>query len=210
MAETEGIADRHHPVADPDLAGIAERGMGKRLFCLHLEEGEVRLRVRAYEARGELALVVEGDGDLPGAGHDMMVGDDMAVRRDDEAGAHARHRLPVAPFFGPGRAVAEEAPHEFLRARRHLRPDALLDPDVHHGGRHPLDGLGEARQRNGCGAGRAGGLERSHMPGPAGRKRAPEQDRGDRAPGGPAHEQSGLHEEFPSADGAARAAFGRR
>ena len=210
MAEAEGVAHRHHPVAHPHLFGVGKRDMGKRLLRLHLEECQVRLRVRADEARGQLALVVEDDGDLLRTRHDMVVGDDMAVRRDDEAGADPRYRLPVAPFFGPGRAVAEETAHELLRAGRHVRLDALLDADVHHGRRYSLDGPGQARQRGGGGIGRPGGLERAHMERAARRKRPAEQDRGDRAPGRPANEQSGLHEVFPSADGAAQAAFGRR
>ena len=187
VAEAEGVADRDDPVADPDPVGIAECDMRQRLVRIHLEERQVRFRVGADDARRQPALVVEGDGDVLRPVHDMMVGDDMAVFRDDEAGADPGRRPPVAPLVGPRRAVAEEAPHELLRTRRHFRLDGLFDTDVHHGWRHPLDGSGQARQHSRGGGGRIGGLERAHMERAAGRERAAEQDRGDGAPGRPAN-----------------------
>ena len=170
----------------------------RQLFLrLHLQERQVGFRVGADEAGRQFALVVESDGDLLCARHDMVVGDDMAVSRDDEAGPDTRCRLPVAPFLGQGRAVAEEAAHELLRAGRHGRLGALLHADVHHGGRHPLDGPGEARQRGGRGIGRPGVLEAPTWVGAAGRKRAASRIAASAA--GPAgEEQSGLHEVFPS------------
>ena len=57
--------------------------------AFHLEEGEVGRGVGAHEARGELALVGEAHADARRRRHQVVVGEDVAGRVDDEARAFA-------------------------------------------------------------------------------------------------------------------------
>ena len=89
MVKAEGIADGHEPFAHLERIGIAELEEGQFLLGVHLEQGEVGLLVGAdelgHERRGLAVALVEGDVDHVGIGHHMIVGDDIAVSRDDEA-----------------------------------------------------------------------------------------------------------------------------
>src|SRR5690606_12430809 len=89
-AEPERIADRDHPVADARLGRVAELQERQRLLRLHLEQGDVGFRVTSDERRGQRRLVMEADEDLVGVLDDMVVGDDVAVRVDHEAGTERR------------------------------------------------------------------------------------------------------------------------
>ena len=86
-AEAERIADRHHPVADAHLVGIAELHRHQRLRRLELQHREVGLLVDADQLGLDLGAVVEDDLDLVGIRDDVVVGDDDARGIDDEAGA---------------------------------------------------------------------------------------------------------------------------
>ncbi len=68
--------------------GVADLHGGQPL-SLDLEQRDVGLPVAAHQLGRELALVVELDRDALGARDDVVVGDDVAVRGDDEAGAHS-------------------------------------------------------------------------------------------------------------------------
>src|SRR5207253_8253653 len=97
-----GIADRDHPVADARLGAVAP--LDERQFlAVDLEERQIRSFVATDDSRGIFMAVGGGDGDgidRSGAGEpldQMVVGDDVAVGRNDEARAQragfARTRL---------------------------------------------------------------------------------------------------------------------
>ncbi len=79
----ERIADRDRPFTDQDVVRVAERSGGE-VPRIDLEDGEVRYLVRLDQLGGKLPAVHEGDDDLGGIGDDMLVGEDVAVRGDDE------------------------------------------------------------------------------------------------------------------------------
>ena len=90
-AEAERIADRHHPVAGLHLRRVAELHLGEVALRLdQLDQGAVGQRIAA----DDLGFVVdvgflaeERDLDLGGALDDVVVGEDVAVLADHEAGA---------------------------------------------------------------------------------------------------------------------------
>ena len=104
------VADGQHPVADAGVVAVAEGGGGQpRGVDLH--HRHVGQRVGADHLGGELTPVEQPDGDLLGAFDHVVVGEDVAVGRDDEAGA-------AAPLdLGPLRLAVEE----LLHARRNPR-----------------------------------------------------------------------------------------
>ena len=115
-AEAERIADRHHPVADPQGVGVAEAGGGQRLVGLDAQQRQIGQRIGADQFGLKDGVVVERHLDLVGVGHDMVVGDDQTAGIDDEAGAERRHRTRRRLLF-------TELAEEFLewRSGRKLR-----------------------------------------------------------------------------------------
>ena len=163
-AEAEGIADRDHPFAEPQLVGIAEPDRGQRLVRVRrkLQHREIGLLVDADQFRFELAAVVHDDGDFVGVRDDVIVGHDDAGGIDDEAGAQrcGLVRLQVATAATRTTAVVlEEIVEEFLERRtrrqfRHRAPiaaggaafgfDRLRGRDVDHRVDHLLGHIGNA------------------------------------------------------------------
>src|SRR5450631_3428349 len=94
-AEAEGIADRENPVADPRLAGC-EFCKRKVRPAFDLDQREIRTLVRANYLGGVGLSVVSCDFDLVGAIDNVIVGNRIAVRRDEEAGALAHHGAMAA------------------------------------------------------------------------------------------------------------------
>src|SRR3982750_139004 len=66
----------------------------RQVRAVDLDHGDVGRRITADHLRLEGALVEEGDGDLVRVGDAVVVGRDVAVLRDDEAGATGFLRLP--------------------------------------------------------------------------------------------------------------------
>ena len=89
VGEAEGIAHRHHPVADAQLLVVAEFHGRQRLVAGDLEQRDVGGRIGADQLGGEAAAVGQLDGDLLAGVHHMIVGDDKAGLVDDEAGTGA-------------------------------------------------------------------------------------------------------------------------
>ena len=88
-ADTERIAYRQHLVAGHQLVGIAPFDGRQRLARLDLEHRQIVLGVVADELGGKFGAVVERYLDRGRAVDDVVVGDDGAVRADDEAGAQS-------------------------------------------------------------------------------------------------------------------------
>jgi hypothetical protein len=77
------------------LVGTTD-GRGRQARGVDLEQGDVRVRIAADHLGGEFALVAQPDGDLVGAIHHMMVGDEIAVPGNDKARSHPPHGLDLA------------------------------------------------------------------------------------------------------------------
>src|SRR6185437_7353424 len=84
-AESEGIADRHHPVADA-RRGVGELDEGLVGEAVDLEHGQICALVGADDLGGLLRAVVENDRHLVGVLYDVVVGDEVAVGRNGKAG----------------------------------------------------------------------------------------------------------------------------
>ena len=83
-AETEGIADRDHPITDAGCLGRPlHGGIGAGLG--DLEKGQIGLLVGADHLRRQRRAIVGDERDLRGMLDDMVVGDEVAIRRDEEA-----------------------------------------------------------------------------------------------------------------------------
>jgi hypothetical protein len=168
--EPEGVAHRDHPVADAGRVG-GELHELEGPAVLHLQEGEVGLRVRAHHLGGERAPVVHQDLHLGALLHHVVVGHHETVRRDEEAGALAQAWAGLARTAGlaeAGAALAAgaaEAAEELLegmvvgqveagaagttlRARpagggRRGARGLALHAHGHDGGLHPVHHVGE-------------------------------------------------------------------
>src|SRR5262249_38263010 len=89
MLEAEWVADGHHPFADAQLIGVAEGYSAEIGDVVDLDDGDIRLRVTAHDLRLVLLFILELDDDFVGVLDDVVVGEDVAVAIDDEAGAQA-------------------------------------------------------------------------------------------------------------------------
>jgi hypothetical protein len=168
LAETERVADGQDGVADAQPVGAAERHH-RQVRQLDGEHGEVRVRIDAHQPRRSLAAVAQLDADLGGPGDDVVVGHDVALPVDDDAGAQAAvHALPVV------RPEVAEQLGDVRRQVAHAR-DAH-DPfrvDVDHGRGRAVHRAGVAHGRRvgrGSAFGSAGGGWRR---GPLGSRRRP-------------------------------------
>lgn len=87
LPDAEGVADGKGHIAHFDLVAVGEGDRGGVAF-FDFDDGDVGLRVCADEA-GLVGgfIAVERNEDLVGAGDDMVVRKDVAIARDDDAGA---------------------------------------------------------------------------------------------------------------------------
>src|SRR5258706_5273809 len=84
--QPERLPDRDDPFADLHLVRIADAG-ARQILRLDLDQRRVGAAIRADHFRAELALVGQLHAHFVGIVDDMMIGDDVAVVADDEAGA---------------------------------------------------------------------------------------------------------------------------
>ena len=84
----EGTAEGQHGLAGMQLGRVAPGNAGQ-VVRVDLDDGEVVELVHAHQLGGEDAAVVERDANLRCAVHHVVVGDDVAVGRDDDAAADA-------------------------------------------------------------------------------------------------------------------------
>ena len=144
-------ADGDRLLAHLDRRRVADR-CGRETGRVDLDDGEVGEGVDAVDGRVEGTAVLEMDGELRRvARHDVVVGEDQAVRVEDDARAggragarHARHRV------GLGDAVRDD--------RDDGRADGLDDVDD---GRLAAGGCQRDRGRGRRARGRRGGCSRN-------------------------------------------------
>ena len=89
LVEAVGASDRHDPVANHELGGVANLDRGDLgVPKVDVDHGEVARAVGAQD-RAVVALAVDGDRDGLGAVDDVVVGEDVAVLVQDDARADA-------------------------------------------------------------------------------------------------------------------------
>ena len=140
LADVERVADRQHDVADLQVVDVAEVDH-RQLVEVDLEHRDVRFRIGADRLGARRAAVAERHLDVVGAFDDVVVGEQVAGRRDD----HARAEADLALLGRLARAVAEEEAEHRVVAARPLRDAAGGDADDRRRG--PLGGAGVARRR---------------------------------------------------------------
>ena len=135
ILETEGRANGHDPVANPQPARITQRHP-RQSARIDLEERHVGARIGTDQARGEFALVGELDDDLVGPLDHMGIGEDIAVSRNDET---RPERTTVGLGSRRARSAGYETPEEvehgvvFFQARNTLPLTAGLGrADIDH------------------------------------------------------------------------------
>ena len=121
--EAERIADGDHELAALELFGIAKRRRRQGHRFVDAQQREIGIGVVADEPRPQFLAVGRGDvnacGGTERAG-DVTVGEDQAVRRQDDAGAGAATVLAAAVLA--------------------IRPGiAVMHGKLHHGGTDPVD-----------------------------------------------------------------------
>ena len=121
VLEAEGRTDGQHPFAHAQITHLAHGDHGQ-VLAFHLEHGHVGLGIGAQHLGLQFAAVGELDGHFLGALHHMGVGQDDAVRADDEAralaaGLHIRRLASALATTLAGHALHAgdaEAAQEFL------------------------------------------------------------------------------------------------
>ena len=88
MPHPERVADGQRHIAHAQTVGAAE-GDGRQVLQINLEYRQIRFRVAAHHAGQGFAAVTQGHHDLVGAGGHVVVGEDVALRAHDHAGAEA-------------------------------------------------------------------------------------------------------------------------
>ncbi|MCY1511233.1 hypothetical protein D9M68_456410 [compost metagenome] len=177
MVEAEGRTDGQHPAAHLELVGLADLH-DRQILALDLEQGDVGARIGTDQLGFELAAVGQAHDDFIGIGHHVVVGQDVAILGDDEAGTEGL-RLALTATLGIARhrrhvALEELAQHGrqpfqvrhrlgAARTLRQLLPGADID---HRRGRLFDQGRevrqvgtgheGLAEQQQGCYSGHAG------------------------------------------------------
>ena len=141
------ISDGLDCLADLDLVGIADRD-GLQALCLDLQKRNVVHAVRADDGGGVFLARIElhDDGPLVRIRDDVVIGDDIAVLRQDEAAARAYAGRFHAPEVGcdlRGNA-ADRADVHLIDLRRRERFVALVGSERFRQGRpfEPVGGVG--------------------------------------------------------------------
>ena len=101
----ERVADREHPFAHARRITVAER-CRRQSGRVDLQHGDVGRRIGADDARRELASIQQPHGHLRGAVDDVIVREDVAVLRHDEAGA----RCDLMPGISKNRCISGGSP----------------------------------------------------------------------------------------------------
>ncbi len=112
MLHAQGVADSQDPFADPDLGRVAQ-DRNRKVLAADLDQGQVGPGVGAHDL-GRVVVALDGDNlDLGGVLHEVVVGQDEAVGRDEEARAHGRGSV----FLFPAAGLAEEPVPEVVEGR---------------------------------------------------------------------------------------------
>ena len=86
MIEAKWRPDRQHPFANFQVFGIAQL-QRRQILAIDLDQRDVRILVGADHLGVVHIAVVETHDHFIGIGHDMMVGQDITIFRNNETGA---------------------------------------------------------------------------------------------------------------------------
>ncbi len=85
-AESQRIAECEYGLAGMQLRGISQGHAGE-VGCVDLDDGKISERICADELRRQDSPVGHGDANIHCAVNDVVVGDDVAIGRNDYAAA---------------------------------------------------------------------------------------------------------------------------
>ena len=97
-AKSVGIAEGQHSLTGPDFLRVAPGSAGQ-IRGAHLQDSKVGQRIGANQFRFHYAAIAGGHADVDRSIDHVVVGDDVSVRRDHHAAAHA------VLDFGVGRCM---------------------------------------------------------------------------------------------------------
>ena len=106
-AEAKRIADCEHPVTDAGIL-LGKLHIGELLRSLDLEERHIGARIGPDQGRGKFIAVLERHRNVLGVLNHVVVGDEVSVRRNEEARALGHGRMRMWPgahlgfWDGPG------------------------------------------------------------------------------------------------------------
>ena len=141
-AEAEGIADREHEIAHLHPVERAERDGGE-VLAVRLQHGEVGLGIRSPHARRDAPAVGKHDLNVVGAFDHVIVGQDVAFRRNDDTRAEARRALPRQPLGEVGKVTTQQRVVLERSALAHF----LARVDAHDRGHRFPGGVGKTGDR---------------------------------------------------------------
>src|SRR5690606_30071799 len=163
-AEAEGIANRDDPIANPNRRVVGKVNIGEvPPFAVYLEHGEIRPRIGADQLGVEFVAIVHDHGEGTAFLDHMVVGDEVAVTGNEEAGTlcYRTHLVAVSRWAGAvliaeTRELPEEAAQiriirQIVRTEGEHPPatigrclDIRLHADANNGGRDLFDHVREA------------------------------------------------------------------
>jgi hypothetical protein len=142
VAQAERIAYCNNEIADFHIARIAN-GKFDKVPGFDLDYRDVGRGVRSHDLGIEGLIIESRDLNSVGVLDDMMIGQDVAVRRvDDDARAGALDLTRSARHL----RETEKSPEHFIAIRRSAL-DCLADPDIYHGRSYAFDQGSKARYR---------------------------------------------------------------
>jgi hypothetical protein len=128
----------------------------RQIRCVHFQQRKIGTRIGTHDRRHEFATVVHPDDDFSGVLDDMVVRQNVAVSRDDEARPERTaltERRAATASVGALRTATfrtEEAAEELVHVRIAAAITAairlLRGADIHHRGRVLFYQTGEIRQ----------------------------------------------------------------
>ena len=137
VVETKRRSDGNHELADSSLFRRRELGLRKPAR-IDLQHGEIGRRVSADQLGRVVLSILQADVDACRFGHDVVVGEDVAVRAQNDAGP--------TPSNDPAVTLSSEEEGETLI----LRP-VHFDLDADHRRGHRLGNRGQrSLERNGA------------------------------------------------------------
>ena len=140
MRQTEGVANRDHPVADIERIGIAERKRGE-VLVFDADDRDVGELVAPHDVRRDVSPVGELHLDLGGVLDDVVVGEHQTGLVVDEPGSEpfADHAAPPGGphFFGE----ADDGHHTRISRPRQPRERQRDQRRRHLGACAPMRGM---------------------------------------------------------------------
>ena len=113
LSDTERVANRERHIADLHLVAVGHGDDGE-ILSVYLDHGQIGLRIAANDLGRVFMAILHGHFHLFGAVHDMVVGQNVTVFRDDDARPKTVHDLRpnLASRKHPAELLPKEIPPE--------------------------------------------------------------------------------------------------